>query len=268
MDRKYHEDREHLSNTALKLFDHDPLIYYHTWVETPPSIVPDEPEDHVDFGSAAHDILLHFRPIDEVVVAYPESCINKNGGLIGLSAEKFRLNNADRICMKDEDIDRLLNVIEKVRTSQLGPLLEDAHKHEEPMYWEELGIKCRMKPDFFYNLPEKTVNYDLKFSEDISDIGFSRSAEACKWWLQDVHYSAGAIILYEKPSEFRFWSVESKFPYRIFERSFPPRDREIAMKRRRRLLLNLLECRKTGDWSAKWDHMASLRTTWQEMVKE
>lgn len=265
-DVAYHTDYTALSKTMLAKFAADSFTFHETYVRTPPTMFPDEPDEKMNFGSAAHEILLHARPFDDVVIRYPDYCLNKKDGLIGDKALIFRAENADKLCFKPADAARLMDVLDAVHCSPIGDLIESAVEREEKFYWVErdVEVRCRCKPDFWCDLDDVTAVYDLKFSEDISDMGFRRSMESQQWYLQDSHYSAGMIHRFKKPCKFRFWSIETVYPYRVFPRSLDLRSRELSMGRRRELLVDLKDRHTSGDWTAKWSTSYALWPKWQD----
>ena len=128
-------------------------------------------------------------------------------------------------------------VLDAVRSHALGKLIEQAQMREEVVVSDYLGrgIKCR--PDFLCD----DVIYDLKFMDDVSESAIRRSFKRFRYWLQDAHYSAVC-----ESAVFRFWVVETEYPFRIKSVVYDERSREIAVEAWGNAMDALIACEKAG----------------------
>lgn len=254
----YHRDYTRISKTMLGHFCKSRFDYYRYFVEK--SVPPPKPKRVMQVGSAIHAILLEKKEISDVVKVYPASCLKSDGSLNGKPAAKFREDNPDAFIMKDADYDLVLGACAAVRSHALGELIEHPEaSFEEPRRWvcNKTGMGCRMMADFYVELDDRVVCYDLKTTEDIYPTGVARTCKLMKYWLQDAHYSAGLESVFGKPVSFKFWFVEIQEPHRIAPYEYDPRSREIAKTAYENIMRELSECYTLGDWRDEWEKTTS-----------
>lgn len=233
----YHSDTTHLTKTQLATFLKSPVDYYHTFVT---GKMPRKKSLAMMVGSVCHSVLLEDKKLSDVFSVYPASCLKSNGAINPKPAEQFRADNPGIEVGKERDEWQILSVLAAVRESELGKLIELAHYREHVMYGLYKGRAIKCKPDFYY----PGLIYDLKFSEDISDVQVAQNFRRFKYWFQDAHYSA---CVGGNPG-FRFWVVETKFPYRIKSRNYNEIAREIATDKWRRTMDRFIEAEETDTW--------------------
>jgi hypothetical protein len=250
----YHRDYKRVSKTMLGHFLKSRFDYYRYYVaktESPPA-----PKRVMQVGSAIHSILLDRTSIDDVVAVYPASCLKSDGSLNPKPASKFREDHPDHFIMKDADYDLVHDTCEAVRKHELGTLIDHPDAvFEVPKQWtcKVSGLDCRMMADFYTELDDRVICYDLKTTEDIYPTGVARTCKVLKYWLQDAHYSAGLEAIFGKPVFFKFWFVEINAPHRIAPYEYDPRSREIAASSYQKVMVNLADCYATGDWADEWE---------------
>lgn len=249
----YHKNYSRISKTMLGHFAKSPADfarYYVNCTEEPPA-----PKRQMVIGSAVHAILLEKRPFDDVVKVYEGSCLKSDGSLNGKPAAQFRDDNPDSYCMKEADAELVKRTCAAVMNHELGELVSHpAAVFELPQEWTcpETGIDCRLMADFFIDMDDHILAYDLKTTEDIYPSGVRRTAKTLKYWLQDAHYTSGLSTIFSKPVKFKFWFVEVKGPHRIAPWEYGDRSREIGFAAYQRMMGQLKECRDTNQWPDKW----------------
>lgn len=249
----YHQDFSRVSKTMLGHFmtsRADFARYYVTQEDSPP-----QPTKQMNVGTAIHAALLESKPIDEVCVAYDDTCFKSNGHLNPKPAGEFRELHADKIVMKQHELTVVQNAISSVEAHPLQELLShpDA-KFEQIVTWTDAdsGLKCRCMVDFFIDLDDRVLAYDLKTTEQIYPAQVARTAKRLRYWLQDSHYSSGLATVFGKPAEFRFWFLEVNHPHRISPKEYAPQSRETATEAYRRTMGDLARCYETGNWCDEW----------------
>lgn len=232
----YHNDTTHITKSMLSTFMDSPRDYYEQYITrlkrrkeaTRPMVV----------GSVCHAVLLQGMDFEKAFVVYPDSCLKVDGTLNGKSAAAFRADNPDAIGFgKQGDDVAISNVLFAVEEHALGSLIRQAQLREEVILgtYENRGIKC--KPDFLCD----DVIYDLKFMDDVSESAIRRSFKRFRYWLQDAHYSAVC-----ESAVFRFWVVETEYPFRIKSVVYDERSREIADEAWGNAMDALIACEKAG----------------------
>lgn len=252
-DQEYHSDRTHISKTMLNLFYKSPVEYYHTYIT---GLMEEyQPNAAMQLGTIGHAVLLEQKDLDELIAVYPDFCLKSNGALKSDAAEAFQNLNRDKICLKERELEPILKFIEGVSQHELlMEAIEHASSLERRFNAEIEGVKCKCKPDIACDMGQYVLVPDLKFSEDISPDQFRRSAKRLRYWLQDAHYSK---VLSEnfggKPVVFKFYAIETKFPFRMKIYAYEPRSREIAADNHAGKLRDLKVCMDTGVWEDNWE---------------
>lgn len=192
-------------------------------------------------GSVCHAVLLEQRKLTDCFLVYPENCLKSDGSINGKPAKQFRSDNPDAVGFgKVWERSEIERVLQAVNDHELGSLIECADEREQEILGEYNGRKIKCKPDFY----SPGIIYDLKFMEDVSLPQIKRSFRNFSYWLQDAHYSA---VVGGNPG-FRFWLVETKYPYRIKTVVYDDRSREIANDQWRRSMDCFIQAEKDGEW--------------------
>lgn len=254
----YHGDYGRVSKTMLGHFLKSRSDYHRFYVAK--TQLPPSPKRRMVVGSAIHAILLDRVAIDDAVKCYPASCLKSDGSLNPKPASQFRVDNPDSFCMKQADYDLVHGACEAVRAHELGKLIEHPDAvFEIPQQWtcRHTGLECRMMADWFIELDDLVLCFDLKTTEEIYPAGVSRTCKTLKYWLQDAHYSAGLESIFGKPVFFKFWFVEVGEPHRIAPYEYDPRSRELAASCYQNRMQELSDCYASGDWRDDWEKTVS-----------
>ena len=234
----YHTDWKELTKTMLATFNKSPVDFYETYITgrmrkkaTAPMMI----------GSVCHAVLLEGKDLDEAFLVYPDDCLKVDGSINGKPAAKFRSEHPNAIGFgKVKERSEISNVLRAVRDHELGSLIALADEREQEVRGSYKGRAIKCKPDFW----SSGIIYDLKFMEDVSLPQIKRSFKNFSYWLQDAHYSA---VVGGNP-KFRFWLVETQYPYRIKTVVYDQRSREIAADQWRRSMDCFIQAEKSNEW--------------------
>lgn len=257
---EYHLDFAHKSKTMINHFIDSRAEYHAYYVDR--KLDPPAPKRVMEIGSAIHAVLLEKLDMDKVVAVYDEYCFKRDGktrelinSLNPKAAEEFRDIHHGRHCLKPADAQLVFDVCESVRASALGPLLaEPSAVFETPIYWTcpFSGLLCRCCPDFYHDMGDYILAYDLKVTELPRPKDWQRVADRMRYWLQEAHYSTGLSTHFGKPVVFKFWVIEAGPLCRISRRVLDPASRAMAQEAYQLHMQDLASCYRTGNWTDKW----------------
>lgn len=226
----------------LATFIKSPVDYFETFVTCK---MAKKPTKQMVTGNVCHAVLLEGKALDDCFLVYPESCLNKNGAINPKPASEFRecalaLDKNVIGFGKARELIEIDKVLSAINRHELGKLISQADHREHTMHGAYNGRKIKCKPDFYW----PGLIYDLKFMEDVSPGQINRSFRNFSYWLQDAHYSA---VVGGNPG-FRFWIVETQYPYRIKTRKYDARSREIGHDSWRRWMDCFIQAELSNEW--------------------
>ena len=234
----YHTDTTALTKTQLATFIKSPVDFYETFITRK---LQKKSTKQMVCGSVCHAVLLEGKDLEECFVVYPESCLKSDGSINGKPAAAFREQHPEAIGFgKARELIEISKVLYAVEDHQLGQLIALADQREQEVYGSYNGRAIKCKPDFY----TEGLIYDLKFMEDVSLPQIKRSFRNFSYWLQDAHYSA---VVGGNPG-FRFWLVETQYPYRIKTVVYDDRSREIARDNWRRAMDSFIQAEADNEW--------------------
>lgn len=254
-DDDYHA-HDAVSKSKLNDFIESSQVFFHRHIEGTMPFKGSTQE--MAIGSVVHAVLLEGKAIDDIISVYPDSVLKSDGAINSRGSEykAWAQENAGKHWFKQADVTSVLDCVKAVQQSELAELVEAATHRERAVFWTDsaTGLDCRCKPDFFLEMSDHVVCYDLKISPHISPKEFLRQVKQFRYWLQDAHYSAGVSELYGKPTQFRFWVVEPVKPWRIKCYWLDAiSSRVTSHERWASSMKSLADCYRSGDWSDKWD---------------
>lgn len=266
----YHADLSAYSRTAIKLFRQSHCLF--DLVYNQRALEPPSPKSVQTFvGSAVHDILLEGVLPSECLAVYPDDCFKRSkstGEIVGLNpkpAAEFRDANPDKIVVKSEVSLRICEIVLSVNRHSLGNVLKHTAggEFEKALYATDplTGLPIKCKPDWFADMGDFLLSYDLKVSERPSPPEWRRVARQQCYWLQQVHYSHIMQTLFGKPVDYVFWVIEAKPPYRIAPYKYPQSFIDEAWSTYRLTLDALKRCIDTGDWEDDWTKQINIVET-------
>lgn len=256
----YHANRTHHSRGMLEKFARRRRLYealYITRTQT-----DDDDSDNLTIGTATHAIALNDVLELSKIVEIPTDVLASNGARSGNRWNCWRAglavegHEADpdrprKTLMKREQID-LAEKCSKSIHKTIGPLLSLGRAHRElEIYWNDFeGLPCRCKLDYAIEGPEEVLVIDLKTAADVSKWGFRSAVKSRRYWLQDAHYTAGALHYFGgKPVRFLFVAVEKTEPWTSYAYELTATDHANAVRARERLISDLVVCMETGNWA-------------------
>lgn len=246
----YHSRTEH-SRGMLYDFHNRPRIFEGRYITR--TIPQKSATRTMDLGTLVHAAILEPHRIDELYVTIPTDVLASNGAVSTKAAKEFIANAeaSGQIAIKAEQFGVISAMAESVNAA-CGGWIGKAAMIEQTITWNHpaTGLACRCKPDWIRPTKNGTaIAFDLKTTGDISQHGFRGSVENFGYWLQDAHYCEGIELATGKPVEaFYFVAVESEAPYacRVFQ--LDTESRAAAKEARERLLEQLAECYRTGEF--------------------
>ncbi len=129
-------------------------------------------------------------------------------------------------------------------------------KREGPIRWrdEVSGLWCKCKIDLL--TCNKMVG-DVKTTSDIAS--FPWSAHRYAYHCQAAHYLAGAWSALAADGPMVFIVVASAPPYEVRTMIFGEEELALGLRQNARLLAELAECHRTGNWASRFKGIEVLR---------
>ena len=245
----YHSDTSRITKTMLALYDDSPERYRATYIDK--TLAVKEVKTAAKVGSLCHQVILENKKLDEICVEYPPTCFTDTGRIRPVAAKAFELECSPKLAIRPDIIQQVRRRVETVQSSQLGKLLaiENSDTHRETQVDADLwGLPCKCRPDIFFNMPDRIVVPDLKFGA-YEPKDFARSAKRYKYYLQQAHYTAILMEVYEKPVQWMFLVGELTEPYRFGQRSYELRSTEIARDYHEALVRRLSKSYEDGSFA-------------------
>lgn len=248
----YHDETDSISTSQFKVFCESPAEYHGMWIAK--TIPLKESTGYMNTGTVIHGNLLEKKPIDDLVRAYPTSCLKSNGYLNPVPAAAFREKIQPLIAMTDQDIEQIEKICKSAMNSPLGEILRSGAKFEQRLDAEIEGVKCRCRPDIHTVLEGLPIIWDLKTTERIRPDDWWRTAKMMGYAIQDAMYSLIAESHYgTERSTFRFWAIETVKCLRVQPYWYDEHSREIAKDYVRGKLKEFAIRNETKSWSDNWD---------------
>ncbi len=129
-------------------------------------------------------------------------------------------------------------------------------KREGPIRWrdESSGLWCKAKIDL---LTCNGMVGDVKTCSDIA--GFPWSAHRYAYHCQAAHYLAGAWAALDADGPMVFIVVASSAPFEVRTMIFGEEELQQGRRQNARLLAELAECHRTGNWASRFKGIEVLR---------
>jgi hypothetical protein len=215
-DEDYHA-HDAVSKSKLAEFYNSPIVYKARYVD---KVMPQKTATSgMELGTILHAVLLEGKRLDDLIAVLPTTCLTSSGSINSRGSEykDFAARNTGKVILKQSAIKPISDCVAAVLRSDLGQVLGTSKDKERSIFWTdaETGLECRCKPDFWVELDDHIVCYDLKISRMVNKESFRRQIKSFSYWMQDAHYSEGLSKLTGKPVQFRFWVVEPVQPYRV-----------------------------------------------------
>jgi hypothetical protein len=257
----YHDPKSKaITRTALKCFMESRSEFRDIYVDH--KRPPKPPTRLMVEGQVLHAILVEGKEANGFLEVYPDSCLKSNGDLKPAKdgPAEFREQNPGKLCLKRDEMWRLVNLIGMVtRHPLIAEDVSDQDAIREQVIERNIdGVDCKAKPDLWRN--EKL--WDYKFMADISPLMFRTSAKRFKYWMQDQQYTRCALV-----SDLVFRCVETNPPYRVWDYWYDQESRQRAFDEHSKLLADLKQCRVTGEWCDVWPNEIDIKP-WELSVTD
>ena len=190
---------EALSASGAKLLRKSPLHYMadrqRKRVPTPAMI----------FGTVVHTLAL--EPEREAFVVKRHNWASKEG-----KAEREQLEASGLPILSEADADRALAIRDALHNDSDVRALLDAADKEQPMLWDQHGVRCKAKadaigPGLIVDLKTTLDAGPAEFARSIATFGYFRQAA---WYLDGYEATKGL-----RAKDFVFIAVESQPPYAV-----------------------------------------------------
>lgn len=188
-----------LSASQIKQFDKGA---YWFWKSSPynPEKEPEKETDALIFGKLCHCLLLEPAHLQNeyAIVDFGASRKNKK-------YEAAKEENPGKIVITQDELDRAMKMIAKVKEHKLASTILDGAIAEMPFMWtdKETGMPCKAKLDAIKRTKNGIVVIDYKTSSDIE--GLLNWPQKLQYPLQAEFYSRAVEAKYgERPCEFVF----------------------------------------------------------------
>lgn len=253
---RYHELDGRLSKSMLDVFVTSPVEYRERFITG--KMPKPKAKKIMQLGSILHALLLEKKPASEVFKVYTSDCLKINGHRNPKPSEAFEASLPDGIIAVKQS---LLPVIDAafaaVMRSPLGDVLLEKGNVFEQRVDADLWLPSKCKPDILDTTGKRGVIYDLKFGQ-VSPFAFLKNIKSLRYWLQDAHYSAVCEKKFGKPFDFRWWAVETVYPFRVHPYWLCPRSREIARDVHKKAMCDLKLSIDNDDWQDRWQSEITL----------
>ena len=188
-----------LSASQIKQFDRGA---YWFWKSSPfnPEKEQEKETDALIFGKLCHCLLLEPAHLQNeyAIVDFGASRKNKK-------YEAAKEENPGKIVITQDELDRAMKMIAKVKEHKLASTILDGATAEMPFMWtdKETGMPCKAKLDAIKRTKNGIVVIDYKTSSDIE--GLLNWPQNLQYPLQAEFYSRAVEAKYgERPCEFVF----------------------------------------------------------------
>lgn len=223
---------EALSASGAKLLRKSPLHYMadrqRKRVPTPDMI----------FGTVVHTLAL--EPEREAFVVKRLNWASKEG-----KAEREQLEASGLPILSEADADRALAIHAALLWDDEVCALLNAADKEQPMIWEQHGVRCKAKADAI--APGLLI--DLKTTIDAGPQEFQRSIANFGYYRQAAHYLDGyEATKGERAKDFVFIAVESQAPHAVALYRLDAASIAAGRIEMRRAAAVYRECLATGEW--------------------
>lgn len=238
----YHAEREHDSNSTLRIFDRSPAEYYHRRIT---GRITSETSDPQRLGALAHILILEPKRIDELVAVAPSEVLATNGARTGNAWKEWSGAQGRKLLVKQDEFDLAQWQADSVREHPAcGELLKRATIFEQSIFWtSEAGDKLKVRIDLGSELDAEIG--DLKSTKQ--DAGnFWKAVKEYSYLGQAALYCDGYESFYGVRPAFSFLLVGSEPPFDCCVRTLPAEAVALGREQNEKTLAAIREC-KAGE---------------------
>ena len=207
---------------------------------------PHEQTDAMILGSAIHSLVLEPDMFGTEFAVAPEINRRTNDGKAQWSA--FQAANADKAILTADQHAQAVAISAAVRKNNaVKKLLSFPGAVEESIFWNELGVLCKCRPDY---RREDGIVVDLKSTQDASQDAFMRSIANSRYHVQAAWYLRGVEAMDLPTKAFVFVAIEKEPPYATALHMATDAMLEKGRELMNRDLTLYAECVVSGVWPA------------------
>lgn len=204
------------------------------------------------FGTAFHLAVLEpeeFRKryivLPDVVEGKPVTSNFKRTNVYKAWLENYKIENAGKICLDDDDMDKITGMLNSLASHDLAPSLLLGGESEVSTTWDYRGHKCKGTFDKWHKKHELfgPTLVELKTARDASPEEFGRETYNRLYDFQLAYYSEPL-----QPNRVFSVVVETTFPYPVAVYDMEPW-LEIGKSRVDKAFDRYELCQKTGKWN-------------------
>lgn len=207
---EYHADTMRVSHSMLKVFHESPRLYHGRFVT---GEYPAQSSDALDFGTAAHAMLLEDR---SVYVPIPRDVLNADGHKKGKAWTDFAKENTGKILLTADQQSTLNAMVAEIRRHPAAmKLLNCRGDRERVIHWDDeaTGINHRAMVDI---LPESMAFVaDYKTTDDASRERIASRVYDFRYHTQADLYCEAVAALTGKRPQFLFVFQQKSPPYTV-----------------------------------------------------
>lgn len=238
---EYHADYSRVSHSMLETFRESPRLYYGRYVTRE---YPSERTDAMDFGTAAHAMLLEDR---RVFVPIPRDALNGDGHRKGAAWKQFAAENEGKILLTPDQQATLEAMVAELRRHRMAAkLLGCRGEREHTIHWTDeatgLDMKCRIDiamEGMAIIGDYKTTADAAKFDTQHYDMGYHR---------QDALYRDAVKSVTGEHPQFLFVVQQKSPPYAVRVVPLSPQLVTIGRMENRNDIAALIRCRDDDMW--------------------
>ena len=199
-----------------------------------------------DLGSAAHELFIGAGA--GIVVIHEDSWrtkIAKEKKAAAYAADKTPILSAD---MHRVEAMAAAATEQFNRSRVVGQLCRVTSMREASIFWNEAGVLCRCRPDFYSASPSPVIVHYKTTGIRIAPYTLSKYAASLGWEMIAAHYSAGVRALTgNEPKQF-FAVQENTPPYLCLVAEMDQQFLELGQQRRARALDVWAWCLREKKW--------------------
>lgn len=252
-DFDYNADRDWLRHSHLEVFRDSIPTYHGRYVA---KTLPDRKEtEALRFGTWAHEWFFGKGSGAFLVLPKIDGRTKLGKELNKQNAERAKAS--DLILISEEDRGLLAGMHKAALASEGAALLKESGIVESPFHWTDpiSGIGCKAKPDKFF--PESSIGgrvmMDLKTADNPSPEAFRRDMANYGYHRQAAFYIEGGKIAFDFGYvQFLFLVIGKKPPHETIVYELHPQALKDGRLENQSLLIDLAECRASGNWTGRW----------------
>ncbi len=240
---KYHEDREFISSSGLKLLNKDPEEFKKKHVDCEPE-PPRKVSTAFELGSYVHSLILEPHLVDKEYAVYPG--FRRSGP----DWKKFQIDNPGKVLLNKGTNIKGQECIEAFKLRQVAVDLIQGGFSEQTVCQTIGDMKFKTRYDY--------VNVEKGYIADVKTSAYAVDQDMFKMTIEKWQYDLSAALylavcekFYGKPFDFYFIAIGKADldcqVYRLSEKTRAEGERAMW-----KAIERYHSCIKSGNWKAEW----------------